>query len=106
MSLTTNIRCAGQTEHNMWLLNIGSGNPPEISGLPCDSIEIPQQMVVEENLIEAIYSKTLNDMEVEHLAKSVILAPTNKKTLEMNRSIIAKLQDEPHTFYSSDSIIS
>ncbi|GBN55630.1 hypothetical protein AVEN_86668-1 [Araneus ventricosus] len=41
LSLTTNIRCAGQTEHNMWLLNIGSGNLPEISGLPCDAIEIP-----------------------------------------------------------------
>ncbi|GBL88883.1 hypothetical protein AVEN_127251-1 [Araneus ventricosus] len=63
-------------------------------------------MVVEENLIEAIYNENLNDMEVEQLAKRVILAPTNKKTLEMNRSIIAKLQDEPHTFYSSDSIIS
>ncbi|GBL82077.1 hypothetical protein AVEN_50637-1 [Araneus ventricosus] len=90
----------------MWLLNIGSGNLPEISGLPCDSIEIPQQMVIEENLIEIIYSENFNDMEVEQLAMRVILAPTNKKTLEMNRSIIAKLQDEPHTFYSSDSIIS
>ncbi|GBN23979.1 hypothetical protein AVEN_122791-1 [Araneus ventricosus] len=106
LSLTTNIRCARQTEHNMWLLNIESGNLPEISGLPCDSIEIPQEMVVEENLIEAIHSENLNDMEVEQLAKRVILAPTNKKTLEMNRSIIAKLQSEPHTFYSSDSIIS
>ncbi|GBM36696.1 hypothetical protein AVEN_221963-1 [Araneus ventricosus] len=81
LSLTTNIRCAGQTEHNMWLLNIGSGNLPEISGLPCDSIEIPQQMVLEENLIEAIYSENLNDMEVEQLAKFAILDPTNKKTL-------------------------
>ncbi|GBM22202.1 hypothetical protein AVEN_225087-1, partial [Araneus ventricosus] len=106
LSLTTNIRCAGQTEHNMWLLNFGSGNLPEISGIPCDSIEIPQQMVLEENLIEAIYSENLNDIKVEQLAKHVILAPTNKKTLEMNRSIIAKLHGQPRTFYSSDSIIS
>ncbi|GBN20109.1 hypothetical protein AVEN_30971-1 [Araneus ventricosus] len=105
LSLITNIRCAGQTEHNMWLLIIRSGNLPEISGLPCDSIEILQQTVVEENLIEAIYSENLNDMEVEQLAKRVILAPTNKKILEMNRLIIEKLQGEPHTFYSSDSII-
>ncbi|GBM24939.1 hypothetical protein AVEN_23469-1 [Araneus ventricosus] len=90
----------------MWLLNIGSVNLPEISGLPCDSIEIPQQMVLEENLIEAIYSENLKDMEVEQLAKRAILAPSNKKTLEMNRSIIAKLQSDPPTFYSSDSIIS
>ncbi|GBM03479.1 hypothetical protein AVEN_42606-1 [Araneus ventricosus] len=90
----------------MWLLNFGSGNLPEISGLPRDSIEIPQLIVVEENLFKAIYSENLNDMEVEQLSKRVILAPTNKKTLEMNRPIIAKLQDEPHTFYSSDSIIS
>ncbi|GBM93423.1 hypothetical protein AVEN_268463-1 [Araneus ventricosus] len=90
----------------MWLLNIGSGNLPEISGLPCDSIEIPQQMALEENLIEAIYSENLNDMDFEQLAKDVILAPTNMKTLEINRSIIAKLHGEPRTFYSSDSIIS
>ncbi|GBM13518.1 hypothetical protein AVEN_82789-1 [Araneus ventricosus] len=90
----------------MWLLNIGSRNLPEISGLPCDFIETPQQMVAEENPIEAIYSKNFNDMEVEQLEKRVILAPTNKETLEMNREIIAKLQGETHTFYSSDSIIS
>ncbi|GBM13182.1 hypothetical protein AVEN_64383-1 [Araneus ventricosus] len=54
-------------------------------GLPCDYIEIPQQMAVEENLIESIYSENLNNMEVEQLAKRVILAPINKKTLEMNR---------------------
>ncbi|GBM73816.1 hypothetical protein AVEN_80245-1 [Araneus ventricosus] len=59
---------AGQTEHNMWLLNIGSSKLPEVSGLPCDSIEIPQQIVVAENLIEAIYIENLNDMEVEQLA--------------------------------------
>ncbi|GBN35623.1 hypothetical protein AVEN_260686-1 [Araneus ventricosus] len=69
----------GQTEHNMWLLNIGSGNLPEISGLPCDSIEIPQKMIVEENLIEAIYSENLNGMEVEQLAKRVILRCFTKR---------------------------
>ncbi|GBO22318.1 hypothetical protein AVEN_120640-1 [Araneus ventricosus] len=30
LSLTTNIRFAGQREQNMWLLNIRSGNLPEI----------------------------------------------------------------------------
>ncbi|GBN29417.1 hypothetical protein AVEN_79521-1 [Araneus ventricosus] len=61
------------------------GSLPEISKLPCDSIEIPQQMLVEENLIEAIYRDNFNDMEVEQLAKRVILTSTNKKILEMNR---------------------
>ncbi|GBM01796.1 hypothetical protein AVEN_205461-1 [Araneus ventricosus] len=63
-------------------------------------------MVVEENQIKAIYSENLNDMEDEQIAKRVNLAPTNKNTLEMNRSIISKIQRVPHTFYSSDSIIS
>ncbi|GBN41535.1 hypothetical protein AVEN_90632-1 [Araneus ventricosus] len=63
-------------------------------------------MVVEENLIEAVCSENLNEMEVEQLSKRVILAQTNKKILEMNRSVIAKLQDEPHTFYSAYLIIS
>ncbi|GBN27769.1 hypothetical protein AVEN_31075-1 [Araneus ventricosus] len=63
-------------------------------------------MVVEENLIEAIYSETLNDMEVEQLAKRIILAPTNKKTLEMNRSIIAKLQGmPPHALMLTKGVI-
>ncbi|GBO28102.1 hypothetical protein AVEN_219901-1 [Araneus ventricosus] len=51
--------------------------------------------MVIEILIETIYSENLNDMEVEQLSKRVILAPTNKKTVEMNRSIIAKLQGMP-----------
>ncbi|GBN30867.1 hypothetical protein AVEN_47678-1 [Araneus ventricosus] len=67
---------------------------------------IPRANGSRRNLIEAIYNENLNDMEVEQLTKRAVLAPSNKKTLEMNRSIIGKLQDEPHTFYSSDSIIS
>lgn len=105
LPLTTNMRSAGQEEHNTWLLNVGEGTLPSIPGLPIDSIEIPEHMI-EENIIEAIYSEALASMQVEELANRVILAPTNKKTLEINTNIISRIEGNPHVYYSVDSIVS
>ena len=63
-------------------------------------------MVEEKNLIDTFYNENSNDMKVQQLAKRVILAPTNKNTLEMNRKIIAKLPRISHIYTSSDSLIS
>ena len=46
LSLVTNMRSEGRNEHNQWLLNVGSGNLPELPGVPWNSIEIPSQMVI------------------------------------------------------------
>ena len=106
LSLSTNMRSDGQNDHNNWLLSVGSGTLPEISGVPWNSIEIPPQMMTDDDLISTIYGQNLQHMAVEELAQRVILAPTNKDTLDMNRKIIAQLPGELRIYYSSDSIIS
>lgn len=105
LTLTTNMRSAGQEEYNRWLLNVGEGTLPNIPGLPVDSIRIPDHMI-EENIIDSIYTEAIATMQVEQLAERVILAPTNKKTLELNMKIICKLEGNPRVCYSVDSIIS
>src|SRR5258705_7626839 len=106
LPLATNMRSAGQHQPNNWLLSIGSGTLPQVIGLPFDCIEIPQQMIVKQNLIEAIYSLNLSNLNIQYLAQRVILAPTNKRTLQMNRTIIDQLPGDPHVYYISDSILS
>src|SRR5277367_1607241 len=106
LTLTTNMRSEGQNSHNDWLLKIGSGNMPQIQGVPCNSIEIPSTMIADENLIDTVYGSNPGQISLEELAKRVILAATNSDTLELNRRIIAKLPGEPSLFYSADSIVS
>ena len=106
MQLTTNMRSEGQDSHNQWLLNIGSGNMPHVPGLPENSIFIPEHMTSDDNLINEIYGQDVINMPIEDLAKRVILAPTNKETLGMNRSIIQKLPGELRLYHSADSIVS
>ncbi|GBM51081.1 hypothetical protein AVEN_254627-1 [Araneus ventricosus] len=73
--------------------------PPIVArGLQCDFIEIPQQMVVEKNLIEDIYSKNLNGSRTTNKA---CYFSFNQQEDTGNESV-----NHRKTFYSSDSIIS
>ncbi len=107
LTLTTNMRSEGQDDHNNWLLQVGSGNLPTEPGVFEDStIQIPQEMVAKEDLIETIFSNHIQQMSVDDLSKRVIVAPTNARTLEMNRKIIGILAGEPTIYYSADSAVS
>jgi len=101
------MRSEGQDDHNNWLLQVGSGNLPTEPGVFEDSaIQIPQEMVAKEDLIETIFSNHIQQMSVDDLSKRVIVAPTNARTLEMNRKIIGILAGEPTIYYSADSAVS
>jgi ATP-dependent DNA helicase PIF1 len=100
------MRSNGQNDHNNWLLSVGLGTLPEISGVPWNSIEIPSQMMTDDDLISTIYGQNLQQMNVNDLANRAILAPTNRDTLDMNRKIIQQLPGDLRIYYSSDSIIS
>jgi len=100
------MRSEGRHEHNQWLLNVGSGNLPQLPGVPWNSVEIPSQFINTEHLIDSIYGENINEMSVEDLARRAILAPTNKDTLEMNITIIEKLPGMLHIYNSADSITS
>ena len=105
LSLVHNMRSDGQTAHNDWLLNLGSGNLEATPGVPMNSIRIPDALIENGDLIECIYGHNILNMPIEELAKRAILSPTNKNTLEMNRTIIERLPGNLKTYYSADSII-
>lgn len=106
LPLSVNMRSNHENDHNNWLLSVGSGTLPEISGVPCNSIEIPPHMMTDDDLITTIYGDNLQHIAVEELAKRAILAPTNKDTLDINQKIIAQLPGDFQIYYSSDSIVS
>ena len=106
LTLTTNMRSVGQNDFNDWLLQIGSGFLPELPNVPINSVEIPNMLLTDQDLIEKVYGADLIRMSVEDLAKRVILAPTNKETLQTNKITIKKLPGVPWIYNSADSIIS
>ena len=77
-------------------MNVGSGSFQHTETLSLDSIEIPHQMIHQEDLIDLVYGENFNNIEIQELSKRVILAPTKKKTLEMNQKIISKIPEVPH----------
>lgn len=106
LTLSTNMRSEGQHEHNEWLLKVGGGCLPQVPGIfEENTLQIPEQMVVQGDIIASIFHNVQN-MSVEELSKRVILAPTNAQTLQMNREIIGQLHGEPHIYYSADSVVS
>ena len=106
LTLTTNMRCDGQTQHNEWLLQVGMGNLPSVPGIfEEETIQIPEQMVSNDDLITSIFGN-IHQMSVADLSSRVIVAPTNAQTLDMNRKIIALMPGEQTIYYSADSVIS
>ena len=80
------MRSEGQDAHNDWLLQIGTGSCYPVDGITDENtIEIPQSMITNDNLIESIFGNNIDQLSIEELAHRVIVAPTNEQTLEMNR---------------------
>jgi hypothetical protein len=102
--LVDNIRSIGQNSYNKWLLDVGTGNIPVSPILPVNSIKLPAGMIVNNSLIDNIFGQSMVSCPTEQLAKSAILAPTNRDTLHMNRQILAKLPGDLRTYFSADSI--
>lgn len=100
------MRSIDHVGYNRWLLNVGVGEHGHLINLPENSIQIPINLISNNNLVDTIYGQNLNQMSSQDLSNRIILAPTNKKTMEMNNLIISKLMGESKTYYSSDSIIS
>lgn len=105
ISLTDNVRSSGSFNHNQWLLKVGSFTLEPILGLPSNMINIPSGMVTNEDLIDLIYGQ-IDTMSIDELAMKVILTPTNKNTLDINKRIIQKLPGNEVHFNSVDTIIS
>lgn len=99
------MRSGGHNWYNKWLLDIGDGNTPSISGAPSDSVEFLEEIVIKNDIIESVYGSNIHNMSVSELSKRAILAPTNKDALEINKKIIEKIPGETKVYNSSDTLI-
>jgi ATP-dependent DNA helicase PIF1 len=104
-SLSQNMRSNGQNAHNQWLLEVGSGSIDGIVGLPEDMVEIPSEMIKDDDIIESVYGR-ITDLSFDELKNRVILSPKNVDILEMNRKIIDSLEGQLKIYLSSDSVVS
>lgn len=104
LSLVSNMRSDGNADFNQWLLDVGIGNVQIIAGLPHDSVQIPSSMVEHGSLIETVFERNINCLTPMELSKCVILAPTNKDILQINRKIIDQQEGIAKIYYSTDSI--
>lgn len=106
ISLTHNMRSAGQNAHNAWLLNVGSGDTPLIPGLPENAVEIPKHMITGDDVIEKTFGTDIRSLSVDELSQRIILASTNAVSLQINHQIMEKLDGDFITHTSADEIIS
>ncbi|XP_055523077.1 ATP-dependent DNA helicase PIF1-like [Wyeomyia smithii] len=104
ISLVSNMRNEGDVQFNHWLLDIGAGNVSPTEEIPNDAVQIPTSIVHQGNLIGTIFDANINRMSPIELAKRVILAPTNKDILEINRIIIGQQEGTAKVYYSTDSL--
>lgn len=105
LSLISNLRSEGQNEFNQWLLDIGIGSLAPIDNLSEDMIQIPSDMITQNDIVTSVFGENIQQLSIDDMSKRVILSTTNKETLELNKQVIMKLPGDIRMYYSSDSII-
>lgn len=106
LPLINNMRSAGQYTYNQWLLKIGNGYTPHINGLSENAVEIPEEMITQEEIITKIFMNNIRNLSADELSQRVILTPTNEVALSINAKIIDQLDGELETYCSADGIVS
>ena len=107
LSLTQNMRIAGQVDFNNWLLQIGNGTLSNDEGLDEDLIEIPQDMLSTGNIVRDIFGESLSiesEVELEDVTTKTILTPRNKDALKLNNEILTLMPGETVIYRSVDSV--
>ena len=96
LSLINNIRAAGDPDFAPWLLRVGDGLDGVTVDLDHHGIHLQYS---QEELIDATFGTEINALTLEHLRKTVILAPTNRTTLELNDLMLNRVPgDSIHRF--------
>ena len=100
LSLVENIRAAGDPDFAPWLLRVGDG----LDGgrVDLDHHDISLQYSQEE-LIDATFGTQITEITLQHLRKTVILAPTNRTTLELNDLMLNRVPGESIHRFSVDT---
>ena len=100
LSLTDNIRAAQDPEFAPWLLRVGDGVDGSIVDLNHHNINI---IHTQNELIDATFGPVINDVTLTHLRKTVILAPTNRTTLELNDIVLKRMPRDSVYRHSVDT---
>ena len=96
LSLIENIRAEGDPEFAPWLLRIGDGLDGVTVDLDHHGIGLTYS---QEELIDDTFGTEINELTLMHLRKTVILAPTNRTTLELNDLMLNRIPgDSTHRF--------
>ena len=100
LSLKDNIRAAQDPEFAPWLLSVGDGIEGNTVDLNHHNINIVHS---QNDLIDATFGTIINNLSLLHLRKTVILAPTNKTTLELNDIVLNRIPQDSVYRYSVDT---
>lgn len=101
------MRSEGQDAFNEWILAIGDGRLSNDVGLDQNFIEIPEQFLVKDNIIHAIYGNQIEVSSLQNmdeLAKKIILTTTNSDAIILNNKIPELIKNESKEYKSVDSI--
>jgi hypothetical protein len=100
LPLIDNIRAAGDPEFAPWLLRIGDGLDGVTVDLDHHGIGLTYS---QEELIDETFGTDINALTLTHLRKTVILAPTNRTTLELNDLMLHRIPGESTHRFSIDT---
>jgi ATP-dependent DNA helicase PIF1 len=95
-----------QQHFRQWLLDVGEDNIPKDDN---EQIQLPEQCLLlsKEEMIQKVFGDDIHrGLSQQTLLDCAILAPTNKRTLEINSSILAQLPHGEKIYKSIDSITS
>ena len=85
-----------------WLLNIGDGKCLSEFEKENEEIEIPEEFLINQDIITEIFGDKLNVNE-EEIRKIVILAPKNVDVHSINNEILLKIEGDVKEYISIDS---
>ena len=83
-----------------WVLQVGNGKLNCISDTNEDSIEIPTNCVVGDNIIDSVFDDLTSD-----ITKRIILTPKNDASLLLNKQVLDRLPGEQRIYLSVDQAI-
>lgn len=93
--------CAG--DFKRWLLQIGEGKYNNKFESENELVCIPNEMIVNSNIVDEIYGKTITKNDITVYGKA-ILAPRNVDVLETNEKILDKLEGQLYHCFSIDTL--
>jgi hypothetical protein len=100
LSLTDNIRAEDDPDFAPWLLRVGNGVDGRVVDLDHHNIDLRYS---QEDLIRATFGTVINHVTLQHLRRTIILAPTNRTTLELNDMVLNKIPGRSTHRYSIDT---